>query len=189
VKRGGSAWPCRMQKSARQPCRPMHDRPFKKSAYCGGPHLLHNTQPIPGLDQAKNRSRLDRQPLRILAAALQRVELELAPHPVIGCLSPTDGVMISRSIAFLFAAVALAGCCVSGNGCYAPLPGTPTAWDGLDPAPAETAAQATEYRPRKLRARRTKLSSDRSVTFRWSHLSLKKRGRSKRLQTGLTRRS
>jgi hypothetical protein len=30
------------------------------------------------------------------------------------------------------------------------LPGTPTAWDGLDPAPAETAAQATEYRPRKI---------------------------------------
>jgi hypothetical protein len=58
--------------------------------------------------------------------------------------------MISRSIAFLFAAVALAGCCVSGNGCYAPLPGTPTAWDGLDPAPTETAAQATEYRPRKI---------------------------------------
>jgi hypothetical protein len=58
--------------------------------------------------------------------------------------------MISRSIVFLFAAVALAGCCVSGNGCDAPLPGTPTAWDGLDPAPAETAAQATEYRPRKI---------------------------------------
>jgi hypothetical protein len=30
------------------------------------------------------------------------------------------------------------------------LPGTPTAWDSLDPAPAETAAQATEYRPRKI---------------------------------------
>jgi hypothetical protein len=58
--------------------------------------------------------------------------------------------MISRIIAFLFAAVALAGCCVSGNGCYAPLPGTPTAWDGLDPAPTETAARATEYRPRKI---------------------------------------
>ena len=58
--------------------------------------------------------------------------------------------MISRSIAFLFAAVALAGCCVSGNGCYAPLPGTPTPWDGLDPAPTGTAAQATEYRPRKI---------------------------------------
>src|SRR3984893_17064136 len=58
--------------------------------------------------------------------------------------------MISRSIAFLFAAVALAGCCVSGNGCYAPLPGTPTAWDGLDPASTGTAAQATEYRLRKI---------------------------------------
>jgi hypothetical protein len=58
--------------------------------------------------------------------------------------------MISRCIVFLVGAVALAGCCVSGNGCYAPLPGTPTAWDGLDPAPTGTAAQATEYRPRKI---------------------------------------
>jgi hypothetical protein len=49
--------------------------------------------------------------------------------------------MITRSIAFLFAAVALAGCCVSGSGCYAPLPGTPTAWDGLDPAPTGTIAR------------------------------------------------
>jgi hypothetical protein len=29
------------------------------------------------------------------------------------------------------ASIALAGCCMSGNGCYAPLPGTPIAWDGL----------------------------------------------------------
>jgi hypothetical protein len=57
--------------------------------------------------------------------------------------------MISKYIALLFAAAALAGCCVSGNGCYAPVPGTPIAWDGLGPAPTETAAQTTEYRPRK----------------------------------------
>jgi hypothetical protein len=56
--------------------------------------------------------------------------------------------MISKYIAFLFAAGALAGCCVSGNGCYAPLPGTPMAWDGLGPSPTET-AQAIEYRPRQ----------------------------------------
>jgi hypothetical protein len=57
--------------------------------------------------------------------------------------------MISKYIGFLFAAFALAGCCVSGNGCYAPLPGTPRGWDGLDPAPTETASRATENRPRK----------------------------------------
>ena len=56
--------------------------------------------------------------------------------------------MILKCVAFLFAAGALAGCCVSGNGCYAPLPGTPIAWDGLGSAPTET-AQATEYRQRK----------------------------------------
>jgi hypothetical protein len=29
---------------------------------------------------------------------------------------------------------------VSGNGCYAPLPGAPIAWDGLGSAPTETAS-------------------------------------------------
>jgi hypothetical protein len=52
-----------------------------------------------------------------------------------------------RCITFLFAAIALAGCCVSGNGCYAPSPGAPIAWDGLGLAPTKT-AHATEYRPR-----------------------------------------
>ena len=45
--------------------------------------------------------------------------------------------MILKCITFLFAVVALAGCCASGNGCYAPLPGSPIAWDGFDSAPAE----------------------------------------------------
>jgi hypothetical protein len=49
--------------------------------------------------------------------------------------------MISKCIAFVFAAVALAGCCVSGNGCYAPLPGTPIAWDGLGSPPTENEAE------------------------------------------------
>jgi hypothetical protein len=56
--------------------------------------------------------------------------------------------MISKCIALLFAVVALAGCCVSGSGCFTPLPGAPIAWDGLGPAPTET-AQDTEVRPRK----------------------------------------
>jgi hypothetical protein len=57
-------------------------------------------------------------------------------------------MMIAKCIAFLFCVVALAGCCASSNGCYAPLPGTPIAWDGLGPTPTE-ADQATEYRPNK----------------------------------------
>ena len=56
--------------------------------------------------------------------------------------------MISKYIALLFAAVGLAGCCVSGNGCYAPLPGVPIAWDGLGPAPSETGL-AIESQPGK----------------------------------------
>jgi hypothetical protein len=56
--------------------------------------------------------------------------------------------MISRCILLIATATALAGCCVSGNGCYAPLPGTPVAWDGLGRAPNE-AAPTAEDRPRK----------------------------------------
>ncbi len=54
--------------------------------------------------------------------------------------------MISKCIAFLFAVIALAGCCVSGDGCYAPLPGAPIAWDGLGSAPAEI---GSEYKPKR----------------------------------------
>jgi hypothetical protein len=57
--------------------------------------------------------------------------------------------MVLKCAALLFVAVGLAGCCVSGNGCYAPLPGSPVAWDGLGPAPTDT-AQATDFRPRKI---------------------------------------
>ena len=59
--------------------------------------------------------------------------------------------MISRCIVFLVGAVALAGCCVSGNGCYAPVLGAPTApiaWDGLGSPPTET-ADVPENRPKK----------------------------------------
>ena len=58
--------------------------------------------------------------------------------------------MISKYIALVFASTALAGCCLSPNGCYAPLPGAPVAWDGLGTAPTETETTgATEDRPRK----------------------------------------
>jgi hypothetical protein len=56
-------------------------------------------------------------------------------------------MIISKCGTLVFAAVALAGCCLSGT-CYAPLPETPTAWDGLGSAPTET-SQATEHRPQK----------------------------------------
>ena len=59
--------------------------------------------------------------------------------------------MISKCIVFLVGSVALAGCCVSGNGCYAPVVGAPTApiaWDGLGSPPTET-ADVPESRPKK----------------------------------------
>jgi hypothetical protein len=62
-----------------------------------------------------------------------------------------DALMISRCIVFLVGAVALAGCCVSGNGCYAPVlgaPNAPIAWDGLGSPPTET-AEVPENRPKK----------------------------------------
>jgi len=52
---------------------------------------------------------------------------------------------------FLVGAVALGGCCISGNGCYAPVVGAPTApiaWDGLGSPPTET-ADVPESRPKK----------------------------------------
>jgi hypothetical protein len=58
--------------------------------------------------------------------------------------------MMSKYIALIFASTALAGCCLSPNGCYAPLPGAPIAWDGLGTAPTESETTgATEVRPRK----------------------------------------
>ncbi len=62
-----------------------------------------------------------------------------------------DTPMISKCIVFLLGAVALAGCCVSGNGCYAPVAGVgaaPIAWDGLGSPPTET-AEVPESRPKK----------------------------------------
>jgi hypothetical protein len=56
--------------------------------------------------------------------------------------------MVLKSVACLFAALALAGCCMSGNGCYAPLPGVPVAWDGLGPPPSED-GMASERTPKK----------------------------------------
>jgi hypothetical protein len=59
--------------------------------------------------------------------------------------------MISKCVACLFAAVALAGCCMSGNGCYTPLPGAPVAWDGLGSSPSEDAMESERKPKRQLR--------------------------------------
>jgi hypothetical protein len=59
--------------------------------------------------------------------------------------------MIMKCITFVFAAAALAGCCVSGNGCYTPLPGTPIAWDGLGTPPTDN-----ETKPKPKRTSRPK---------------------------------
>ena len=51
-----------------------------------------------------------------------------------------------RLIAFVLAGLALAGCCVSGNGCYVPVPGVPTAWDGAGTRPGEGNAPPRQQR-------------------------------------------
>jgi|tagenome__1003787_1003787.scaffolds.fasta_scaffold20971894_4 hypothetical protein len=59
---------------------------------------------------------------------------------------------MSRILALLFVAATVAGCCISGNGCYAPVAGAPLSWDGLGSPPTETAdatAGVPEERPRK----------------------------------------
>ena len=45
-----------------------------------------------------------------------------------------------RQIAFILAMLALAGCCASGSGCYVPVAGVPTAWDGAGAQPGEGTA-------------------------------------------------
>ena len=60
--------------------------------------------------------------------------------------------MISKSVVFLFSAIALGGCCISGNGCYAPVAGAPIAWDGLGSPPTDV-AEVSEDQPKKKKAR------------------------------------
>jgi len=60
--------------------------------------------------------------------------------------------MISKSVVFLFSAIALGGCCISGNGCYAPVAGVPIAWDGLGSPPTDV-AEVSEDQPKKKKTR------------------------------------
>jgi hypothetical protein len=49
--------------------------------------------------------------------------------------------MISKWIALFVAMAPLAGCCASGTGCYAPVPGIPYASDGLTVGTSEDSSQ------------------------------------------------
>ena len=55
---------------------------------------------------------------------------------------------------FVLAALALSGCCASSTGCYVPVPGVPTAWDGDGPSPDGEAPL------RKKPVRRAKLATE-----------------------------
>ena len=61
-----------------------------------------------------------------------------------GFLASDRKNMILRCIAFLFAALALSSCCVSGTGCGVGAPGGPVAWDGLVPVPAQAQEAAVQ---------------------------------------------
>lgn len=61
--------------------------------------------------------------------------------------------MYTKFMAFFVASVALSGCCVSGNGCVAPAPGAPVAWDGLGKSPTGSAEPGEVKRPRRPTAR------------------------------------
>jgi len=87
-------------------------------------------------------------------AAWYRVELEVTPDQRHCPAAQTDIPMISKSVVFLFSAIALGGCCISGNGCYAPVagPGAPIAWDGLGSPPTDV-AEVSEDQPKKKKTR------------------------------------
>jgi hypothetical protein len=51
--------------------------------------------------------------------------------------------------------MALGGCCLSSNGCYAPVPDVPTAWDGAGPAPQDGEGAGLAP-PKRSRAARSK---------------------------------
>jgi hypothetical protein len=63
--------------------------------------------------------------------------------------------MISKCIAFVIAALALAGCCAFGTTCDVPTAGPHTAWDGLGPVANDNARPAKVSRPREASARST----------------------------------
>lgn len=57
---------------------------------------------------------------------------------------------MSKLIAFAFAAIALAGCCTSGTGCYTPVASSPAEWDGLNGPPNDEAPKTTPRRKKEI---------------------------------------
>jgi hypothetical protein len=53
-------------------------------------------------------------------------------------------MIILRFGIFVLGAMALAGCCMSASGCYVPVAGVPTAWDGQGTPPDDSAQQLQE---------------------------------------------
>jgi hypothetical protein len=67
-------------------------------------------------------------------------------------------MMISKCAAYVFAALALAGCCASGTTCDAPAVGPHAAWDGLGPASDDNVKPSV--------AKPTKVSRPKDVSVR-----------------------
>jgi hypothetical protein len=63
--------------------------------------------------------------------------------------------MISKCVAFVIAALALAGCCAFGTNCDVPTAGPHAAWDGLAPVSNDNARPAKVSPPRQASARST----------------------------------
>ena len=61
--------------------------------------------------------------------------------------------MISKCVACVFAALALAGCCASGTTCDAPTAGPHVAWDGLGPVPEDKVRPTKVSHPRQASVR------------------------------------
>jgi hypothetical protein len=57
--------------------------------------------------------------------------------------------MISKHVVFIFAGLALAGCCASGTTCDVPTAGAHAAWDGLGPDLNDNANGNTNAHPAK----------------------------------------
>jgi hypothetical protein len=63
--------------------------------------------------------------------------------------------MVSKCVVFVFAAVALAGCCASGTSCDVPMAGPHVASDGLGPDPNDNVRPKKVSRPRQASVRPT----------------------------------
>jgi hypothetical protein len=58
--------------------------------------------------------------------------------------------IMSKLIAFVFTAIALAGCCTSGTGCDTPVASSPAEWDGLAEPPHDEAPKKDPRRKKEM---------------------------------------